>query len=315
MSSSFELFKQQIDGAVALIEQTDTAELNDTNIPATFEGLVDTHSLLARCEAVCKEYKEEKPTIRVIHHFACSGGTLVSKCLSAIPNVFLLSEVHPLSKNHASGKPKYLPSDITTLARYAGVPSIEELASKLFTENIITTHDFIESRGGVLILREHTHIDYCIGTEVVNNPVVENILSPYFDLKHVVTVRNPIDSYMSLVKAGWVQFLPATFDEYCKRFLAFISHYPEKSIFKYEDFVEKPDKQLKKICHCLELEFDEEYLDIFDIFSVTGDSGRKSSDIAKRERYTLDVNFLSEIEHSENFKKILKKLKYEKDFE
>nr|WP_320136358.1 sulfotransferase [uncultured Amphritea sp.] len=315
MPSSFELFKQQIDSAVELIDKTDSIETSEINVPATLEGLVDTQSLLARCEAVCDQYQSEKPTIRIIHHFACSGGTLISKCLSAMPNVYLLSEVHPLSKNHITGKPKYLPSDVTTLARYANIPNVDNLASQLFVENIVTTHNFVKELGATLLLREHTHIDYCVGSEIAKSSIVEDILSPYFNFKHVVTVRNPIDSYMSLIKAGWVQFMPGTFDEYCKRLIAFIGRYPERNIFKYEDFVEKPDKQLNKICNCLGLEFNEQYFDFFDIFSVTGDSGRKSSDISKRERYVIGLDLLHEIKHSSNYKKITKKLKYKKGFE
>ena len=39
-----------------------------------------------------------RPFARAIHHFACSGGTVISKCVAAMPHVALLSEVNPLNR-------------------------------------------------------------------------------------------------------------------------------------------------------------------------------------------------------------------------
>ena len=36
-----------------------------------------------------------KPLLRTIHHLACTGGTVISKCLAAMPDVALISEVNP----------------------------------------------------------------------------------------------------------------------------------------------------------------------------------------------------------------------------
>ncbi len=86
MSSSFELFKKQLDDSVELIEQSTVSELGEINLPSNLDDIVDTSSLLARCDSICDKYESRKPTIRVIHHLACSGGTLFSKCISAMPN-------------------------------------------------------------------------------------------------------------------------------------------------------------------------------------------------------------------------------------
>ena len=97
MPSSFELFKKQLDDAVGMIEQTHVFDNAPLNLPQTVDELVDTQSLLARCDHVAEKYEATKPVIRIIHHLACSGGTLISKCISAMPNVYLLSEVHPFT--------------------------------------------------------------------------------------------------------------------------------------------------------------------------------------------------------------------------
>lgn len=252
-----------------------------------------------------------KPRLRVIHHFACSGGTLVSKCIAALPNVFLLSELHPSSTLHISrGKPRYLPSDIATQSRYAEVPNVQELANNIFKDSICLANEHIEAHGGNLVIRDHSHADFCVGETIAKKSEIVTLLKTEFNVLSVVTIRNPIDAYASLVKNNWVHFSPATFDEYCKRFWAFVSNYDDEVIFKYEDFVAKPEKVLKKIAKTIELDFDSSAIDIFSVFQVTGDSGRSGSYIEKRDRKELDEDFLKEIQSSEYFKKITKRFRY-----
>lgn len=307
----------ELDEAVELIESNALSDITSslTNSLSLSSQVKQTDSLLERCAKVVEaQVSAPKPTLRLIHHFACSGGTLISKCIAAMPNVYVLSETHPLSKNHMNSKPKYSPTDISTLTRYANVPNADSLAKKLFVSNVLETEAFVRERGGELILREHTHIDYCLGKHITIEPTVEECLKPYFNIKHLVSVRNPIDSYMSLSINGWVQFSPSSFNEYCKRLIAFIKRYPIRNIVRYEDFVQNPDKHMKKMCKILDITFNERYSDVLDIFNVTGDSGRKSNEIGLRERRPVAKVLLNEIKRSKNFKKISKMLKYEKDY-
>ncbi|GAB5380444.1 MAG: hypothetical protein Alis3KO_25840 [Aliiglaciecola sp.] len=307
--------KNELDEAAELIERSGFSnEIVPTEQQFSLTSQVkETDSLLERCaNIVSNEQLSSKPSLRIVHHFACSGGTLLSKCISSLPNVYLLSEIHPLSLNHLGSKPKYLPTDTISLARYAKVPDVDFFAKQLFLRNIQYTEKYISDRGGILVLREHTHIDYCLGKKASPYSVVDKSLNKHFDLKHVVTVRNPIDSYVSLKLNDWVQFSPPTFDEYCKRLLKFINRYSKKSIIKYEDFVEEPFKKIRKICKLLDLPYDERFIDIFDLFDVTGDSGRSGGSIEKRERRQIDSSLVDEIHASKNFNKVCKILKYEK---
>jgi len=43
-------------------------------------------------------------SIIVMICFARSGGTILNQCLGSLPNVVMLSEVHPLVENWSSGK-------------------------------------------------------------------------------------------------------------------------------------------------------------------------------------------------------------------
>lgn len=241
--------------------------------------------------------------LRVLRHFACSGGTLYSKCLSAMPNSFLLSEVYPFNPFPASN-PVYSPTNLAELMRHSGFPELEECQSKVFSQSILQCHKHIEQYGGSLILREHTHADYCVGDEVKYD-TVGSTLAAYFDrIINVVTVRNPIDSYLSLVHNKWLHFFEPNFENYCNRLKQFTDKYSDEEIYLYEDFVENPKDEMKSICDRFEIEYSEVFINIFDIFKVTGDSGRKSDSISPRKRRTLDDEFKKEIQASISFKQL-----------
>jgi hypothetical protein len=305
--SNFQLFKKQLDESLDLIDAAlgaDGGVLFD--LSENIESFPDTLSLLARCESVCKKYEKGKPIIRIIHHFACSGGSLISKCISAMPNVFLLSEVHPHSELYLLHKgTRYLPSDIGTLAKYSGIPSHVELAKRIFSQSIKVTHEHVSKLGGSLVLRDHSHSDFCIDLCNSEKKAVVDSLRDDFVVVSLITLRDPVDSFMSLVKNGWTHFSPPGFDEYCRRLLDFINAYPEADIVLYEDLVSKPTETLQLICLKLDLGYNEMFESIFDCFNVTGDSGRTGAVISNRERRPLSTKFEQEIQTSKNYEKFI----------
>jgi hypothetical protein len=274
-------------------------------------ALEDTHSLLERCRSVTSTVKEKRK-LRAIHHFACSGGTLISKCISSLPNVFLMSELQPTSLLHLrDGHPKFSPSDVITQARYAHIPNINELAWKVFVNSIEISNEHVQSLGGHLVIRAHTHSEFCVGSEIPkSSPTIEHLKSK-FDLINILTVRNPIDSYLSLIENGWVHFEPASFDDYCNRLLECLNQFEDSQVFKYEDIVSSPERSLREIARTLALPFSESFIDTFSAFKVTGDSGRTSDIISTRERKQLSKDFENEVLSSNAFKKISTLLDYE----
>jgi hypothetical protein len=307
MLSTFEAFKKQLDDAIDIIDEAALVEKKVINLPLGNSHLVDTESLLARCESVCQKYKSNKPVIRIIHHFACSGGTMISKCLAAMPNTYLLSEVHPSTELHlGSGKPKYSPTDISSLIKYADIPNADELAAELFLSNIINAYEHVCLYGGTLVLRDHSHADFCLGETSKDRGAVYSLLEKHFQIQNIVTIRNPIDAYLSLVKNNWLHFTPASFEEYCRRFIAMTKEYAGCDFYLYEDLVKAPVPTMEKICQSLNLDFSNYFEYIFELFRVTGDSGRTSPIIAERSRADLSLEFLTEIKCSESFKEICK---------
>lgn len=293
--------QQQLQQALALIQQNNIGKTLSAS--EDVQQLGDTQSLLQRCEQVVKQGQEQqKPILRIIHHFACSGGSLISKCIAAQPNVFLLSELHPTTRlGLPKDKASYTPRDVITQAIYGRVPDVDTLAEQLFVQNIIATEKHVRERGGYLVVRAHTHADYCTDAKLPDTDTLTRLLSPYFDIKHLVTVRNPIDSFLSLRQNGWVHFKPDSFDEYCQRLLMFLSAFGKEQIIKYEDFVDQPESMIKACIDMLELPSTQSALDYIDIFKVSGDSGRSSHDISRRPRKEITSDYQQDILASGNF--------------
>lgn len=310
MSNELSNLQQQIQQALQLLRESNilaTAQQKSTHgsLPATDLVFTEQSSLLEKCAQVCAQYQEQKPTIRIIHHLACSGGTLISKCLSAMPNIFLLSEVHPYSNLHLGGKkPKFLPTDIASLSRYARIPDLERLHKDLFISNIKIAHEHVKRNGGSLLLRDHTHSDFHTELEPKNTPAIINVLAENFNIQSVITFRNPIDSYLSLQANGWVHFTPPSFEEYCARILKMLNIYNSCPVFHYESFVFSPEKILMEICNALSISYNESWSLYFDIAQVSGDSGRSGSTIVERPRREMEESFKKEMLQSKSYEEI-----------
>ena len=312
MKSDFEKFREVINQSISVIDRSQRTEFTKIDIKNTIADFDDADSLLSRCEEITsKATRKARPKIRILHHFACSGGTIISKSIGALPNVFLLSEVHPTSTLHlGTGKPKYLPTDISSLVRYTNPPEFDSLAGNLFCSSIKVVNEHIEKYGGNVVLRDHTHADFCMGKICRKKSAVLEVLEDEFDILNLVTVRNPIDSFLSLSNNNWIHFTPGTFESYCKRYLIFISQFNQKQIIKYENFVAKPEKTIKKIANRLDLPFSDSFINTFPVIAVTGDSGRGGEYIEKRPRREISSLLAKEIKKSKSFKTLVKKLGY-----
>lgn len=254
------------------------------------------------------------PKLRIIHHLACSGGTLVSKCIASLPNVFLLSELHPETALHMAGyKPKFSPSDIITQARYANIPDVDRLAWDIFKSDLQLLDKHVSNLGGIPVVRDHSHSDFCVGDRFESKSKIVSKLNGCFEFLRVATIRDPIDSYLSLIGNNWCHFQPNNFDAYCERVWAFTSEYPDQSIFRYEDFVEDPQSIMSQIAKQLELPFSKDFDFLFGIFALSGDSGRSSDVIEQKARKELTPKQLDEFFSSEHYTKIACRFKFDTD--
>jgi hypothetical protein len=157
--------------------------------------------------------------------------------------------------------------------------------------------------GSYLVIRDHTHSDYSIGDAECAHSAIVNVLQSYYNVRSLLTIRDPIDSYASLVKNKWLHFSPPSFDEYCRRFNVMLNHFEHANIVKFEDFVAQPTTKMKEMCEFLAIPYSDFFEDIFDVFRVTGDSGRSADVIGSRERIAPD-DVLRQCQNSKEYKKI-----------
>ena len=92
--------------------------------------------------------------IRVVHHWSCSGGTVISKSLARIPSVMMLSEVHPLAylRLHKA-KAEYLPTDIVQQLSLTHNNLDPALCIAAWQGSIHSLHQAINEQNKHLILR------------------------------------------------------------------------------------------------------------------------------------------------------------------
>ena len=61
--------------------------------------------------------------IRTIHHFSCTGGTMLAKCIASMANTVVLNEVDPLSAIPFRGDlDRFNPTDLVALMHQSGSP-------------------------------------------------------------------------------------------------------------------------------------------------------------------------------------------------
>lgn len=273
-------------------------------------------SLFEQCIELCRQGGQELEPIRTIHHLSCTGGTLIAKCLAAMPNVVILNEVDPLSSmKFKPEKPDFTPTDMLALVRQGNPRVSEELLIKLFVQNLEVLQRELVLTGKRLILRDHSHSHFLTGAEVSRRVSVLGMVSARFPTCSFVSVRNPIDSFLTLKTMtpliGKFFFTPYTFDEYCKRYMLFLDAYEGLPIFKYETFVNEPAKTMEQMCAILQLRYSANFMDTFDVFRFSGDSGRSGTTIEPRPHRTYGAAILSDARASDCYRLLVDRIGYE----
>jgi hypothetical protein len=251
-------------------------------------------------------------TLRSLHHMACTGGTLIAKCLAALPGVVVLNEVDPRSllALEPGAQPRFTPRDMISLMQQSSHLDDVELIDDVFLSDVQVMSRRLAGRGQALLLRDHTHSAYLHGPAVRSGTTLRQTLRRRFTVHSIVTVRNPIDSYLSLLENKWLHFEPATFDEYCQRYLKFLADYEGVKWFRYEDFVARPREVMREMSAALHLPYDESFIEQFPKFKFSGDSGRKGDVIEPRPRREYGEDFVAEVNASSAFKALAYRLGY-----
>ena len=270
-------------------------------------------SLLAQCASLAAAAPGEQP-FRSIHHMACSGGSLICKAISVMPNVTLLSEIDPLSHMglpQRNKTPQFRPSDLIFAGRVALRPITDEVASEVGMAALEEMRRALGEQGRHLCLRDHAHSQYCTRIDPESRPSFYDILRRYGNVTSLVSVRHPMDSFLSLRQNAWVHFSPDTLEEYAQRYMIFLDHHADLPLFRYEDFVAAPDTVLKEICDALQLPFQPGMEAILPAVRISGDSGRSSNRIAPRPRRPVPEALEQEARDSEVYRDLCARLGYD----
>lgn len=260
-------------------------------------------------------------TIRLIHNLPRSGGTIISKSLGAQNNVILLSEIHPdgegvrnkMNIDSDIGDPIFQSKDYYNLFTVEEYRKIKN--NKIcFEEKINTILKKTLSLNKKLVIRDWAFVDF-FGAPFIK-PTYENkllgILEKHYKILNIYILRHPLEMLISCYKS-----LPFFRDSYqismfIKSYESFFLNSSKERIIKYEDFCSNPNKNLKRMCEHLEIEFDENYNTKLGDIRVIGDkSGIESKKIYKKENYV--GNFLTkdqkkQISDNKNYIELMSKL-------
>lgn len=256
-----------------------------------------------------------KPKIRILHHMARTGGTLICKCLGSMQHVMLLSEIHP-----ATG---HLFNPLKQAAAWFGLFSEQEVARILargirFQDAIAEIQRRAEASGHTLVLRDWSHIDFT-GKPFNQHPgyrfVICDVLQQDFTLCNTCTVRHPVAQYLSLSKLQVMQG-QLGLDEFLFGYLQFARHSVARGFIRYEDFTDDPDRTLETLCARLELEYDAGYRQRWPGYTtITGDTqnAREKSDAIhpSRKRKTYPAALLERFAANRDYHEALALLGYE----
>jgi hypothetical protein len=278
----------------------------------------------------------------MIHQLPRAGGTVICKCLGAMNDVTLLSEIAPYDgagartvlfhKGKAPSISLIPPADsprggpaVTTVYhplyqacywfRLVRPRELESLHRELDYVGIVELlHRRASERGETLIIRDWLYLDFWAKPYVLE-PTFQlsfaDALAQRLRIKRVFTVRHPLDMWLSWRDHGSELELDfETFMRGCRRFAELAAGH---GFYRYEDFVKQPSQILARICDDLEITYDETYkYRWFNHRLITGDvdPSRGTDKILPLERRTGDEDVLRRARTNPDYQATLSLLGY-----
>ena len=232
---------------------------------------------------------QEQAPIRVLHHWACSGGTIISRSIASLPKVLLLSEVHPLAYLRLKEpSTEYSPTDIIqqlSLQQNGRDPS---LCISTWQGSILYLNSTLRHQNKILVLRSHSHIDFFCGGLTSRVPMISRSLTGYAPLIELLTVRHPLDTWLSILKNGWHNhFHTKELEVFCGRALKMLKGCEGMSWIRYEEFTLNPQEVLRLVAELFQLNEGKEHTQNLKNIKLSGDSGRSSDVIGMRPRQPI----------------------------
>jgi hypothetical protein len=210
--------------------------------------------------------------IPIIYTFARSGGTLINRCLGCIPGNIVLSEVNP----HAS----LVPIEVQARDWFKLVSSrnFSDFSKKIYADKIRLLAEAARQQDSHLIIRDWTTINFL-------NKASDDIYAPSmlleqkiylekygFNINPVVLVRRAADVYESLTRT-FKHLRNFSIKEFGNCYLAYVHKISTYPLFQYENFCLNPQKELKRMCDILGVNYSDNFVTEFSKFTYcTGDN-------------------------------------------
>jgi hypothetical protein len=299
----------------AIAEALDLIARSGARPGTAVKSATPLNSLLDQCRSTYQQALTAKnEPIRLIHHFACTGGTVISKCLAAMPGTVFLSEIDPLSTVWTTIPGQFTPADLIRQLRYGRQSQQNDVLIDMFMASLAVLHDATKKRGQRLIIRDHPHSQFCLDIDWTARPSVREMIETKHPVRAVITARHPMASYLSLSHNKWISFSPGTLEEYALRYCAFLDRHADTPIIRYEAFVTDTEATLQLLCQTLDIPYAPGTPSLISALTVSGDSGRSGDIIEARPKRPVPDNIRNEIENSPTYHQLCAKLDYDPDF-
>ncbi|MFE1747908.1 hypothetical protein [Coleofasciculus sp. H7-2] len=219
-----------------------------------------------------REKKLRQIKIPVIYSFARSGGTLINRCLGCISGNIILSEVNP----HAS----LVPIEVQARDWFKLVSSgnFSDFSKKTYADKIRLLAEAARQQGSHLIIRDWTTINFLDrASDDIYAPSMlleqELYLEQYgFNIYPVMLARRSADVYESLTRT-FKHLRNLSIKEFGNCYLAYVQKVSTYPLFHYESFCLEPEKELKRMCDVLGVNYSDTFVTEFSKFTYcTGDN-------------------------------------------
>lgn len=252
-----------------------------------------------------------KPRVRILSNLARAGGTLVSRCLGAMDDTVLLSEIHPLGTQ--------IFNPLAQARDWYGLVKPEEAGGQF---DFIDAIQLIEQRcrvsGKTLVIRDWAHLDF-IGRPFIKDPAcrlqLTETLATVFNIVQFALVRHPVDQWVSTSSLNIMQG-QLELDTFLAGYRRFAEQAVKSGFMRFEDFTRDPRGQMLRLCQCLEISFDPDFIDHWqENTRVTGDvsktsRGSRMNEIRPLRQHAVDDSLVARFRNNSDYRRAIELLGY-----
>ena len=202
--------------------------------------------------------------ITVMLSYARSGGTLLNRCLSALPNVVILSEINP-EATWISGLNKISNQS----ERWYNI----KIEDTNFINQIKQVKEHCDENNKHLIIRDFSYGSFVPRSYNNFNPsytllLLNALKETDIEITVFAFVRDAIDIWLSMNESQ-KKFYDRELSGLHKFTQLLISN--SIRVFRYEDFCSNPEKEMRRICEYIKIPYSEEFKNYYKVQNVTGD--------------------------------------------